>query len=232
MGDLSNCRCGCVPAGMVSLFAMAELREKHKIEQRKFDLIVNERVTILSPNEFLLDIHGLEINQLFTTSFIIISSNLKVLHLDHNNLESIPYGLFSILPNLCTLSLHDNLIKEIPNDVSKLNNLQSLRLDRNKLTILPDEIGQCKNLTELHLDGNITLSNLPASIGELQKLHHILMNDVGITKLPYSMYNCVSLQLITYNNEILDPPPNIMNDGIDSIRKYLFDKYSNANLGI
>ncbi len=223
MGD-STCRCGCVPEGMVSLFKMAELREKHKIEQRKFDLIINERIANSFEEEQVLDLHGLELNQLFVNPFIMISSKLIALHLDHNNLKSIPYGLFSVIYNLRDLSLHDNFLEEIPSDVSKLINLQSLRLDRNKLITIPDEIGQCKNLTELHLDGNITLSVLPNSIGELSQLHRIVMNDVGVSKLPYSMYNCQSLQFILCDTNILvDPPPSIMNEGMDSIRKYMLD---------
>lgn len=230
MGD-SSCRCGCVPEGMVSLFKMAELREKHKIEQRKFDLIVTERIAHSSEEEKILDLHGLELNQLFLDPFIMISSKLIILHLDHNNLTSIPHGLFSVIHHLRELSLHDNLLEEIPRDISKLIYLQSLRLDRNKLITLPDEIGQCKNLTELHLDGNSTLSVLPTSMGELSHLHHILMNDVGVSKLPYSMYNCQSLQFIVCNTNILvDPPPNIMIEGVDSIRKYMLDNCDVASV--
>jgi len=121
------------------------------------DLIVSERVSKSSEEDLALDLHGLALKQLFINSFTIISSKLVVLHLDHNNLVLIPYGLFSIMPNLYDLTLHDNLLKEIPSDIPKLNNLQTLRLDRNKLIALPDEIGHCRNLTELHLDGNSTL---------------------------------------------------------------------------
>jgi len=225
MGD-STCRCGCVPEGMLSLFKMAEMREKHKAEQKKFDLIVTERISNSGDGIVVLDLHGLELNQLFINAFITSSSNLIVLHLDHNNLVSIPHGLFSIIQNLRELSLHDNLLKEMPSDLSRLTDLQSLSLDRNQLIVLPDGIGECKNLTKLHLDGNHSLFSLPSSIGGLNRLHHILMNDVGVSALPYSMYQCVSLQLIAYDNTvILDPPPSVMNEGMDSIKKYLADKY-------
>lgn len=33
--DISSCRCGCVPASMMSLFQMAELRAKRKAELKQ-----------------------------------------------------------------------------------------------------------------------------------------------------------------------------------------------------
>ena len=91
-----------------------------------------------------------------------LSSTLRELSLDHNNLTVLPaeIGFLTALENL---TLHDNFLAELPAEIGFLTALQQLRLDRNRLRTLPDSIGNLACLTALHLDGN-SLVALPASL--------------------------------------------------------------------
>lgn len=170
--------------------------------------------------------HQLNLRQLFLNPFTTIASKLQVLHLDHNDLESVPYGLFSLTVNIQDLALHNNALTAIPSDICRLKSLKTLRLDNNNLKELPESIGDCTNLAELHLDGNKSLAILPSSCGNLERLHHILMRDVVVVELPLTMYRCISLEFITFEEKyLLDPPPEVMNGGPDCIRAYLLEKY-------
>ena len=52
------------------------------------------------------------------------------------------------------LSLMNNNMETIPQEIGQLTNLQQLYLYNNQLTIIPQEIGQLTNLQELYLDNN------------------------------------------------------------------------------
>lgn len=79
----------------------------------------------------------------------------------------------------------------------------------------------------LHLNDNPTLISLPQTMGGLVNLHHILMVNCGITKLPYSMKDCIGLEFIVADEDILkDPPASFwgqMNGEI--LRSYLLERY-------
>ena len=102
-----------------------------------------------------------------------------------------------------------------------------LRLDNNLLLELPESIGQLTLLKLLHLNDNPTLKILPQTMGGLISLHHILMANCGISTLPFSMKNCLALEFIVADEEILiDPPASVwcqMNGEI--LRNYLLKRH-------
>ena len=221
-GHEEACRCGCVPPGMMSMFQMADLRAERRKEEMQFQEIILSRVVSVDSSYVSMALNDLNLGRIFLNSFTFVASSLVTLHLDHNNFKEIPFGLFSIVHNLRDLALHNNVLMALPSDIGKLQQLQELRVDNNILMSLPTELGDCKQLTLLHLDGNKNLSEIPNSIGDLPTLHHILMVDTGVTRLPMSMHRCLSLEFIVFDEESwIEPPVEVMFGGGDAIRQYL-----------
>jgi Leucine-rich repeat (LRR) protein len=79
---------------------------------------------------YLNDEKKMDVNQ----SLIVIRDlpKLSILHLENDNLKSIPPNIF-LMRNLETLYLNDNRISSIPQDFKKLDNLKYLDLQHNKL---------------------------------------------------------------------------------------------------
>ncbi|MCP4441286.1 MAG: leucine-rich repeat domain-containing protein [Aureispira sp.] len=88
--------------------------------------------------------------------------NLKVLYLNGNNFEAIPFEVFE-LEALNVLELKDNKIAEIHTDIEFLEELKILELEDNKITELPVELQSAANLKLLALNNNpISLKNIDA----------------------------------------------------------------------
>jgi Leucine-rich repeat (LRR) protein len=200
----------------------------------ELDDIISKNLTVHGQNndneESCVTTYELDMNNQHLQSELLFTSNvfrnlgtqLISLHLDHNCLTFIPSGIFPLMYLLQNLSLHQNQLQYLPDDFCELKSLQECRLDDNQLHSLPNNIGQLQSLVLLHLSGNITLSELPYSIGQLKQLHHILMDRVNITSLPSSMCECDSLEFIVFDEDLLIYPPlEIMHSGMNAMRNYL-----------
>ena len=85
--------------------------------------------------ETKLDLSGLRLNDTDGLRDIPDLNNLRVLHLDNNQLTQLPATLFNGLNNLQILYLYDNQLTELPATLfNGLNNLQYLSLSNNQLT--------------------------------------------------------------------------------------------------
>lgn len=80
-------------------------------------------------------------------------NHLKELYLDENLLYQLPEQI-SKLTNLKVLSLSDNLLEKLPNSICELTQLEYLYLSGNKLQKLPKDIINLKNLRWLTLCDN------------------------------------------------------------------------------
>lgn len=229
------CACGCVPADMLSLFQMAELRAKKKKQEKELNDLISTNLRLSEIYEGKSDLAingmGLRTEQISCkSSYILISPNLVSLYLDNNLLDHFPCGIFPLLVNLKNLALHNNMLTDIPSDIGELQFMEELRLDNNRLETIPEQIGNCASLTLLHISGNISLMALPSSIGNLYNLHHILMEMVSVTELPISMYTCKALEFITFDEgSLLYPPPEVVSMGGNAIRMYMLQEYNKAN---
>jgi Leucine-rich repeat (LRR) protein len=82
---------------------------------------------------------------------------------------------FSFLFSLCSLTqlesleLRENLLKHLPESISKLTKLERLDLGDNEIDELPPHLGHLPALQELWLDHN-QLQRLPPEIGMLKNL--------------------------------------------------------------
>lgn len=105
----------------------------------------------------------------------------KILDLSYQNLENIPID--ALKPEIETLILDNNNIKELPSWIGELENLKVLSIRNNNFSELSYAIKNCKNLEQLYLSGNMNLSNI-SNISTNQKLEIIDVIDTQINKLP------------------------------------------------
>ena len=113
--------------------------------------------------------------------------SLERLSLSDNNLTTIPENIGD-LDSLVSLSLKNNQLTTLPESIGDLSSLEYLRLNGNQLTSLPESIGDLSSLEDLNLDNN-QLTTLPESIGDLSSLTSLYLYDNQLTILPDSFCN-------------------------------------------
>ena len=220
-GSNAACRCGCIPEGMISLFQMAELRNRNKKIIQNFQLLLDQCTESDPDHGTIVNLCGKGLNQFPIGPLVTLSNTLIVLHLDHNQLTELPKGLLRSCPLIEDLALHNNCLLSLDEDIGCCNRLEHLRLDNNQLKQLPIQLGECVSLISLHLNGNPLIS-LPDFFHRLQRLHHILMENVPlVTCIPPSIVHCELLEFITFQSDvIIDPPGFVVSKGGESIRDY------------
>jgi len=96
-------------------------------------------------------------------------SLLKLLHLDGNQLSSLPPSI-SIFMHLKEFTLNGNYLSSLPAEISHLTSLERLHISNNKLAFLCPEIGSLQKLEDLALNGNPLTEGLPRTIGNCTSL--------------------------------------------------------------
>lgn len=180
---------------------------------------------ILNENSFskVLDFSGLsaliklDINNSKLKQFPInLAASLKYLTLRNNELVTLNDEIKE-LEILQKLDLHGNQLTTLSDAFQKLKELVRIILTNNKLTELPNSIGQLVNLIELHLSDNF-LKILPDSIGNLSNLSQLTVDANELTQLPSSLQNLEKLNFCNFShNEIQDFPTVLKNTDISSL---------------
>ncbi|ORX43893.1 L domain-like protein [Piromyces finnis] len=96
------------------------------------------------------------------------------------------------LTNLVVLSLDNNQLSELPEEIGNLTNLKGLQINNNNITKLPKEIGNLNNLTKLSLSNN-ELIEITKEIGRLTELSWLRLDENKLTKLPKEIGNLTAL---------------------------------------
>lgn len=96
---------------------------------------------------------------------------LKVLHLAHNLLDTLPEPLLS-MSSLTWLDLSYNRLRDLPPGVSRLAGLRHLVLAKNHLQLVPAELASLAALSCLDLYQN-ALGCLPDSLARLRRLQRL-----------------------------------------------------------
>ncbi|XP_033364700.1 leucine-rich repeat-containing protein 40-like [Bombus vosnesenskii] len=96
----------------------------------------------------------LQSNKLTTFPDISGCILLRVLHLADNNITEIDMSCLEGVGQLKTLTLGNNQIETIPEEIIKLVYLEIFDLSHNKLTLIPKYIGLLPNLKQFAIDGN------------------------------------------------------------------------------
>jgi hypothetical protein len=135
---------------------------------------------------------------------------LSCLTLDNNLLQELPHEI-SQLSNLRQLSLHRNQLRTLPESLCELGLLEQLRLGANQLETLPPSFGRLTRLTELYCDNNF-IHHLPSSLGDLSHLAILSLshNQLQVSSFPNTCQNLTQLKYLYLEGNQLQTFPDFL----------------------
>ncbi len=139
------------------------------------------------PRRGLMDKWDLSGNRLSTLPPGIAQIRLKdhaMLVLDRNEFTELPPAL-GRMP-LKALSVRDNRLTELPEELAHWSNVWFMSLNGNRLTELPDWLVREKTLAVLEAARN-RIERIPPAIGGLQKLQRLDLSHNRITSVPETL---------------------------------------------
>ena len=147
------------------------------------------------------------ITQLPSSSFIFsTTSEIRVLRLDSNPIESIDDNAFAGLENSLTfLGLADTGLTRLPNALKNLTKLTHLYLRDNRLSTLPDIIMDSFSTSLTFLDiKNNSFKYWPDSLRHLEFLDHLYLENNMIHQIPTNAFhgfeNSLKFLFLSKNN--------------------------------
>eukprot|EP00951_Prasinocladus_malaysianus_P023585 scaffold201154_cov45-Prasinocladus_malaysianus.AAC.1 len=168
-----------------------------------------------------------------------LGDKVKTLDLTNNRLEAIPPSISNNY-NLSRLTLAQNRLAQIPEEIGQLRNLKGdsyvcscqqfhvqgstarvLILDSNALQTLPASICGLEKLESLSVASN-ALATIPNEIGQLRKLKTITLSHNRLRELPSSLSRCSALEEIYASDNYLTAIPAELG-GLDRLSLCNFD---------
>ena len=148
-------------------------------------------------------------------------TNLQILYLTDNSLETLPEDIFEGLAALTTLQLENNGLKELPEDIfDGLGSLTGLRLQNNKLSTLPEDVFDgLTSLTGLFLTQN-ELSELHGDVFEgLTGLKTLYLDGNELSELPEEVFDGLTEidELFLTQNQLSALPSGVF-EGLANLR--------------
>jgi hypothetical protein len=187
---------------------------------------------------------------------IALLQNLRELHIDGNNLASLPAEMGSLI-QLEILTMSNNRLSVLPFAFKNLKKLRSLHIDHNCFAAFPSVVCLIDTLRYLDLSSN-ELTQIDARISNLKSLEVLLIVSNHLLKLPDSLCDCSDLQTLwigenfikelprylyrlrkldwhstPFLSSLIDgnpmevPPMNICKKGLRFIEKYLKENLEN-----
>eukprot|EP00253_Pinus_taeda_P030631 PITA_30631 len=122
--------------------------------------------------------------------------NLRVLHIEGDQLETLWQHEFQAPLQLRELHIHCRRFSKVPESIGKLKHLEKVFFLRcEQLQTLPESIGNLSGLQSLHLSGCHGLQTLPDSVGNLSGLQSLDLSWCkSLQTLPDSVGNLSGLQ--------------------------------------
>ena len=135
-----------------------------------------------------------------------LPARIRCVFLDGNRLDAWPPQL-SAMTGLHRLSLYDNQLIELPDDMAGLHELRDLSIGNNRLTALPAALCRLTALESLNLGQNC-ITTLPESIDALQHLQMLDLGHNALTALPAALGRLPQLTQFLYlsNNQLREIP--------------------------
>lgn len=157
--------------------------------------------------------------------------SLEELNANFNQLIRLPDTIGFELTNLKKLLVNSNKLAFLPHSLSHLTTLRVLDTHLNCLRSLPDDLENLINLQVLNISQNFQfLQALPYSIGLLISLIELDVSYNKITSLPDSIGCLKNLKKLNIEgNPLASPPPEVIEQGLDTMRMYLSDKMNGVH---
>ncbi|WAR05284.1 LRC58-like protein [Mya arenaria] len=165
------------------------------------------------PNYLKSDSLCLKSLQLSHNNFVIFPEeignfrNLVNIDISNNGLTNIGGALLN-LTALQTFSARNNLLEasSLPKDFGLMTSLETVNFSGNKFVDFPMQITELV----LYLGGNC-LTEVPAALGNLQKLSSLVLCDNNLNSIPPTFINLRKLRSLSlHNNRITTLPPEIV----------------------
>ncbi|KAJ1439312.1 hypothetical protein B484DRAFT_415932 [Ochromonadaceae sp. CCMP2298] len=131
---------------------------------------------------------------------------LRALRLIGVGLTELPAELGDRLVSLEVLSLSNNHIVSLPDNIAQLTNLRELNLMYNRLVSLPPRIGYMCSLQKIGVANN-QLEALPVTFGALNLIERLDLQHNLLTVLPENLDNMISCKMLNVNNNRLTRLP-------------------------
>ncbi|WVZ69812.1 hypothetical protein U9M48_018541 [Paspalum notatum var. saurae] len=124
---------------------------------------------------------------------------------------------------------HNNLVGEIPNEITSLVGLRSLNISYNQLSSkIPEEIGQLRSLESFDLSWNKLSGKIPSSLSDittLSKLNLSYNNLTGRIPIGNQLQSLVDPASSYIGNNYLCGPPVSRNCSVPQLAKGNLDEY-------
>ncbi|OUM67373.1 hypothetical protein PIROE2DRAFT_5236 [Piromyces sp. E2] len=143
--------------------------------------------------------------------------NLKKLTISNLHDTTFPYSKSYSLEDLDQLEYLDLHNNEATITIKNLGYLDKLKYLTN-ITSIPSSIGDLEKLKELNLDDN-KIKKLPSTIGSLEKLTCNTANNNLIESLPSSIGELISVQEIYLENNLIKTIPNTI-ENLDNLKYF------------
>ncbi|KAH3759553.1 Histone deacetylase 6 [Pelomyxa schiedti] len=178
----------------------------------RYGLRVAPRLHRARPSVVVVDLSYNRLNKEFPTHSF--SHHMQELHMIYNHLQTsdtLPRALsHAHLTNLQVLDLSYNMIESVENiPFNEFTSLQRLGLRHNPLTSLPASICTLSALTELNA-GETSIPKLPRDIGNLRNLRVFKMDFSEVSKLPSSMSSLQALEVLDFDHNRLSKVPELL----------------------
>lgn len=135
---------------------------------------------------------------------------LDFLSLRNNNIIKLPDNIGK-LKDIKGLSLKGCGLKTIPSSIGNLSSLEYLNLNQNNFKTLPKAIGNLKKLEQLHVQYN-KLENIPDYLGNLNLMEYMDLSHNIITELPLTIGKLSNERgIYTYSRYEINKKRNIIN---------------------
>ena len=153
---------------------------------------------------------------------------LEKLTMDRDHLTELP-SLGKLL-GLKTLSLSNNKLTALPDDINLLAGLKNLTLHGNQLTELNAAVGELEHLEKLDLRSNRLLI-LPTSISKLRNLKQLDVSENQLQTIDPSICDLHAVERVEFkDNPLVRPPASIARQGVPALRKHFQEIVTSGDL--